>query len=1036
MSKNNNKNNSIDNFLFKTESNNSNSRTSESYNSKINESDNSSSNSSNSSNSSKSSKSLSSDNSEIVELETTEESKMDSNISNDDKKEYFSGSIDTDQYQDQIYIKYLVKEKKKNPKYTVEMKELIKKCNNDLEKAVIKNNLNDIKKSIESGITIYESEDGNIISLCKFSKCGKKRCHKECYKNVLYTSLRNFNRGIKSIYNILLRFLLLNPKFRINCKCCENIQKKEYLNELDKNFVSKKKNITEGISTHLEPKVLLELQISYLINKFMSIIGLLPCECLYKGRYYEFYEEKYLNFNDILVVYTITVPLVIKLIKLYYDIKDNHEELCLIKDSRCMHEDTRFNNLTYCIKKNYTETDIKKTQEIIMNIDLINQWIIDSIKISIYLYNEQSLEHYKYIMNSKRVKNITNKINRIYPLSNNYLDINFSVNRNGFINITLDNFKSIPNNNIDGLITNIIKQIETRNKFVKKNNLSEILISYITESFRRNNIILGVCFLKHIKNIKKEDKIDDLNYIFDKLVENKELTIENKISYLKMINKNKINLIEYDFVNKLIDNKDGDKIILEFNKEENTLFNIDDYKNERYITNIIKKCIDNKKINILDYVLYNLDNSIKSYDIQIIKIYLLNIPSKGRDINNIYIDIENEYIELLKIIIKYNKNFELKIETTEKKSYSIMEYCIENNFDLSAKIFIDNGIELLKTRNNLLVNCINKRNTIISRYIINKEPRIVNTFYNDFNMLNYLMNNIKKMESNILLRFIINIIKPIILNRLKENTIINYQDKKNELFGFMILNSCLLSNEKILIFNFLKNSIDPMISSNYSEGNISNYPLILHATLLDEYEITYILLNNLTRNNLIRKNVKTENPSIFNYYHTSDNININFIPLIFKFIKDNHSKYELYKKNNYPDIDDEFFNDKIIINYLLQAIGYTIYYMLLKNNNFKYDTLDKVRDRARVRDKVVDKVIDKKIKNYENKYIEVSMDTENNIVDLINTNDNSNYSSEINYIKSKNNKNIWLNKKKNKKIIEKQESSDISESEILFDNIL
>ena len=36
MSKNNNKNNSIDNFLFKTESNNSNSRTSESYNSKIN----------------------------------------------------------------------------------------------------------------------------------------------------------------------------------------------------------------------------------------------------------------------------------------------------------------------------------------------------------------------------------------------------------------------------------------------------------------------------------------------------------------------------------------------------------------------------------------------------------------------------------------------------------------------------------------------------------------------------------------------------------------------------------------------------------------------------------------------------------------------------------------------------------------------------------------------------------------------------------------------------------------------------------------
>ena len=44
-------------------------------------------------------------------------------------------------------------------------------------------------------------------------------------------------------------------------------------------------NINENIQTKLDPKILLELQINYLINKFMNIIGLLPCECKFKNKY-------------------------------------------------------------------------------------------------------------------------------------------------------------------------------------------------------------------------------------------------------------------------------------------------------------------------------------------------------------------------------------------------------------------------------------------------------------------------------------------------------------------------------------------------------------------------------------------------------------------------------------------------------------------------------------------------------------------------------------------------------------------------------
>ena len=52
-----------------------------------------------------------------------------------------------------------------------------------------------------------------------------------------------------------------------------------------------------------------------------------------------------------------------------YKINDNNEELHLIKNTRCIHEDIRFYNLSYCKKKKYENLNIKMLNEIIMKIE-------------------------------------------------------------------------------------------------------------------------------------------------------------------------------------------------------------------------------------------------------------------------------------------------------------------------------------------------------------------------------------------------------------------------------------------------------------------------------------------------------------------------------------------------------------------------------------------------------------------------------------------------------------------------------------------
>ena len=341
-----------------------------------------------------------------------------------------------------------------------------------------------------------------------------------------------------------------------------------------------------------------------------------------------------------------------------------------------------------------------------------------------------------------------------------------------------------------------------------------------------------------------------------------------------------------------------------------------------------------------------------------------------------------------------------------------------------------------------------KKNHIIAGYIIEKNPEIINYLYDDYNIINYLFNSINSnnYELNFILRFIIKILKPIIKNKIVDNNLINFQDNKNELFGFKILNSKLSSEDKILIFNLIKDFIDPLKINNYenSSKNILNYPLIIHSLLLNEYEITFILLNILIKNGVIKKNLKSknENMTIFDYYHNESSININIIPMIFKFIKDNHNNFKnfdetkLYKINDLLSID----NDAIITILLLIKITNFIIIVNLKNNKINnyeknYANISKYNNITKS-----NTITETNNITETNKYLEISIENNNTILDTSEYKiENKIYKNNKNIEIIKNSKDIWLNNKKTineKKTIKDKiisEESNISVSDILFD---
>jgi hypothetical protein len=954
---------------------------------------------------------------------------MDNNVlyedfyDNDSKKE----NIDNDKY---LFDRYFNLDKKQEK--PIEIRYLSETNETDeLFKLICKNNFYDVEKYFKKENTIFKNKknkEGTIIikSLCVRNNClnlnpGLSIC-KLCYKTPVYSSFKNTNRGIKTIYNYLLRLLIVTKQFRVFCECCKNKETCIYLNKMNEYFENKKD--ISSVEVLLSPKKKIELEINFYINKFMKILNFLKCECKFSNYSKNYYSENFFNFSTIYEIYLTTIPNLIKLLKEYFSINENNEELYLVDDSRCIHEDIQYYGLlTYCTKKKENKIDLSRYQnELIMKIENVHKWLSNSLKINILMINEQSLELFNYELLGKNITNINYQkiFEKLYSIKNIFINLDHKMCNENIVKIilksTLSKEKSIE------IINNFTEQYILRKNINEKNgkNFEESMINYARDCIEDNNYCIGIEFLKIVKksiNIPKTHQMYvTLKCIFNKIINTNLLSNDKKISFLKIINKNKINVSEYDFVSNLIDYEYGDDIILGFDKYSNNLFKINDYNDEIYIKETIKNCMINFKPNIMDYVLHNLDTKIELDSINPINIYLTNI----KKINSLTKKIENEnkYINILEIILKYEK-----IKKTSIKYFLPIQYCITNNLTQSAKLFIRN--KLVNDDEKLILECILKNNHIIAECLIQNNPELIKLKHDKLNLINIIF---KKNDHNLLLneniqiRFIKKIINPIVNLQIDNCTILNDDDDYNESFGFLLLSSDKISTKnKIYLINFSKNHLDPMkINYFYDKEiynkNTKNIPLILYSYLLNEYEITYILLNSLIRHDKLEK-IRKDNNSIFNNYCKNIDININIIPIIIKYLRDNHDFYYEFDENT---IDNNILDiDKPPIVLILICLELLCGYIQIK---LKYNKINKSNDVQTINNIKKYNIINnnkykeiafnnnkyKEIAFNNNKYKEIGFNNFNNSV-VFDT-DNNFSENNINSILLNNHNNIKYNK--------------------------
>ena len=974
--------------------------------------------------------------------------------------------------------KYLTSALLNKKKYYEEIKELNTNNLRTIEINIVKNSYSNVLNLLMDGDILYKKDTSdNIIKICSNKNCNGK-CEKAiCNKNGLYYSLWNNIRGVKTIYNLLIKLLILYPQFRNKCKCCEDEQTKIYLDKLEEEYNQNKFKYEENNN------VKMELKINYLINKFTSVIGIMTCQCKFINKYYEFYQENYLNFRKMYKNYKKTIPFIILMLKVYFNIKENHEELTLIKDSRCIHEDIRYNNFTHCLKKTSSTTDKKKIIENICNLELVSVWTMESFEISLLLFNEQSLETFRHILYKyKKEIDIINLFKRIYNKKNNILNLNYVSNKKNLLNSLLYVMKNKKNFEFEygkELVNTIILQLYYRNKKYKdiQTKINEMMLQYLIECFNYDQMRLGLEFFKNIKNLQSNNFISKieksinfnkysiisifpngmskssnysnlLKFMFDTILES-DANNQIKISYLKIINKHKINVIQYDFINKLIDISEGDKIISELIKykksdnisfEQNDYFlNLNNYSNVTYINSIIKKCISKQRVNILDYLLNGLNSKIKERFVNLINPFLIYFS------NVIDCKKEYEYIEILKIITKYKYNINVlinidikEVKEFDKNSYNLLYSCIKNKLNDSAKILINNSIDtlIISESKNLLYHCIDHNNHIILGVILNKDSKLINDISGNLKIHTYLFTR-KELDENILMRFLMKIIK------IKEFDV-NYHDKYNPHIGFQILNSNISKRNKILLFKLLIEEIDPMVIKN-------NIPLILYSVIVDEYEITYTLLNKLIINKNIKKNSSNVN-SLLDYEYTNDKININFIPVIFKYIKEHSIKNQIEMDKLYLEVD-------IFIENILIMIAELSIYILMYKFDYEFEFVSKNNKNGKyINNQYKEKLdgylaIDENISNEitsENGYMEISLETnslkkpnKNIWKGVKNTEKEIKFESNLKFkLKSDNIDNL-SQEINNSSILNSEfaskfnsESSEIEESEICFNNLI
>lgn len=702
------------------------------------------------------------------------------------------------------------------------------------------------------------------------------------YRESFIKSLWNNYYVIKTIYNILFRITIIDYRLREKCKCCNHNKETEKTEEL----------IT-------------------MINKFFNIIKLLPCECNYRKMIEEndkennrFIREDYLNFLQYMKIYNKTINKTINLLIDYYKLDKNkfNKEISILDEKYCIHEDIRFNNMVNC-KKNKNEINKKGIDigELVNKLYNMNIWIYENYKVNILYYNFQSYTYFlelinkyetEYTKNNKNNNIFIENINRIYKISNEILNIEFNINNKKIIHYVINS--NFDNEFIISVLNILFKQIKLRNNINKEYN--DIIVEYIFYAINLNRINIGINILKNYNynNFKEENEL--LISLYDNIIENKNIILMDKILFLEIICENRM-INNYDFINKIIENYDGDKIMNKF--IDNNIFLINDkYNNEVYIKNIIKKTLLYNKPIILGYILKKFRILIELYEIRIIDIYFN------------YINKNNEYenINLLKMII-YSK--------IVKSEINLAEYCINNNLYLSFKLLISNKI--IKPSFIDLINAINNNNFIITYNILIYNPEFINYYYDDkIRLINYLFEN--NCDDNFIIRILFVLLKKDIID-------VNYDDNYNSNIVYEIINSNFDKYDKIKLIKYIIDRIDCIKIYN-------NIPLIMYSIILDEYEICYILLKKMMNDKLvINRNIYLDN-NILNYY-LEDNNNINYVPFIVKYIKDIYEN-EKYKKNILY-IDSIIDNNLLIIDEILIIIFNILLvlasYYIKENNN-------------------------------------------------------------------------------------------------------
>ena len=138
--------------------------------------------------------------------------------------------------------------------------------------------------------------------------------------------------------------------------------------------------------------------------------------------------------------------------------------------------------------------------------------------------------------------------------------------------------------------------------------------------------------------------------------------------------------------------------------------------------------------------------------------------------------------------------------------------------------------------------------------------------------------------------------------------------------------------------------------------------------LNDEFEITYLLINKLIES---KKILKTLNEGIFSYYLNNDKDELNYIPIILKYIRDYDKSKILDNDIKFNFIEDQDRCDNIFV-IILKIICFFI-------KNIDFDS-EKINNKYIKSSKTIIKIKYKKKEDI-NKYEELFDENNNNILE-------------------------------------------------------